>query len=84
MQPSLIVFLVLALVVVILVARTATVVPQQSAFVVEKLGRYSRTLPAGSSRCAAATPASSAAAASRIAVCASWPQPWQTPSTVER
>jgi regulator of protease activity HflC (stomatin/prohibitin superfamily) len=47
MQPSLIVFLVLALVVVILVARTATVVPQQSAFVVEKLGRYSRTLPAG-------------------------------------
>jgi regulator of protease activity HflC (stomatin/prohibitin superfamily) len=47
MQPSLIVFLVLAVVVVILVARTATVVPQQSAFVVEKLGRYSRTLPAG-------------------------------------
>ena len=47
MEPSLIVFLVLSVVVVILVARTATVVPQQSAFVVEKLGRYSRTLPAG-------------------------------------
>jgi len=47
MQPSLIVFLVLAVVVVILVARTATVVPQQSAYVVEKLGRYCRTLQAG-------------------------------------
>jgi len=47
MQPSLIVFLVLAVVVVTLVARTATVVPQQSAFVIEKLGRYSRTLQAG-------------------------------------
>ncbi len=38
---------VLAVLVVILVAKTATVVPQQSAFVVEHLGRYSRTLSAG-------------------------------------
>jgi regulator of protease activity HflC (stomatin/prohibitin superfamily) len=41
------VFIVLALIVVMLVWRTATVVPQQSAFVVENLGRYSRTLQAG-------------------------------------
>jgi regulator of protease activity HflC (stomatin/prohibitin superfamily) len=37
----------LALVVVIVVARSTKVVPQQSAFVVESLGRYSRTLQAG-------------------------------------
>jgi regulator of protease activity HflC (stomatin/prohibitin superfamily) len=33
--------------VVFVIARTATVVPQQSAYVVETLGRYSRTLQAG-------------------------------------
>jgi regulator of protease activity HflC (stomatin/prohibitin superfamily) len=33
--------------VVLVIARTATVVPQQSAFVVETLGRYSRSLHAG-------------------------------------
>lgn len=33
--------------VVILLLRTATVVPQQSAYVVESLGRYNRTLQAG-------------------------------------
>ena len=32
---------------VIVIARTATVVPQQSAYVIERLGKYSRTLPAG-------------------------------------
>ena len=37
----------LAIIVVILVFRTATVVPQQSAYVVENLGKYSRTLQAG-------------------------------------
>jgi regulator of protease activity HflC (stomatin/prohibitin superfamily) len=37
----------LAVVAVFLIFRTATVVPQQSAFIVEKLGRYSRTLQAG-------------------------------------
>ena len=41
------VFIVIALVVVILVMKSSTVVPQQSAFVVESLGRYSRTLQAG-------------------------------------
>ena len=40
-------FIIIAFIVIILVARTATVVPQQSAFVVERLGRYSRTLQAG-------------------------------------
>jgi regulator of protease activity HflC (stomatin/prohibitin superfamily) len=40
---------VLALVglVVLIIARTATIVPQQSAYVVENLGKYSRTLQAG-------------------------------------
>src|SRR5246500_803158 len=41
------VFIAIALIAVILVFRTATVVPQQSAYVVENLGRYSRTLQAG-------------------------------------
>ncbi|MBS0577916.1 MAG: paraslipin [Proteobacteria bacterium] len=40
-------FVVLAIIAVVLVWRTATVVPQQSAYVVENLGRYSRTLSAG-------------------------------------
>jgi regulator of protease activity HflC (stomatin/prohibitin superfamily) len=37
----------IALIVVVMVAKTATVVPQQSAYVVEYLGKYSRTLQAG-------------------------------------
>jgi regulator of protease activity HflC (stomatin/prohibitin superfamily) len=41
------VFIAIAIIVIILVWRTATVVPQQSAYVVENLGRYSRTLQAG-------------------------------------
>jgi regulator of protease activity HflC (stomatin/prohibitin superfamily) len=41
------VFIALALIAVIVVFRTATVVPQQSAYVVENLGKYSRTLQAG-------------------------------------
>src|ERR1700758_501673 len=40
-------FIVLAVVAVVLVAKSSTVVPQQSAYVVENLGRYSRTLQAG-------------------------------------
>jgi len=36
-----------ALVVLIILAKTAVVVPQQSAFVIEYLGRYSRTIQAG-------------------------------------
>ena len=38
---------VVAVLVVIIIGKTARVVPQQTAFVIENLGRYSRTLPAG-------------------------------------
>jgi regulator of protease activity HflC (stomatin/prohibitin superfamily) len=41
------VFIALALLAVIIIWRTATVVPQQSAYVIENLGKYSRTLQAG-------------------------------------
>ncbi len=41
------VVLTIALLVIVVIAKTATIVPQQSAFVVENLGRYSRTLHAG-------------------------------------
>jgi regulator of protease activity HflC (stomatin/prohibitin superfamily) len=43
----LIVLVVIALFVIVLLARTLQVVPQQSAYVVERLGKYSRTLHAG-------------------------------------
>lgn len=41
------VFIVVALLVVIAIFKTATVVPQQSAYVIEYLGKYSRTIQAG-------------------------------------
>ena len=44
---GLIVVLVLAFFVLVVLAKTAVVVPQQNAFVVERLGRYSTTLGAG-------------------------------------
>ena len=47
MNEALVVFFVVAIVVIIVIARTARVVPQQSAFVVERLGKYRATLPAG-------------------------------------
>jgi regulator of protease activity HflC (stomatin/prohibitin superfamily) len=47
MIGALIVFVFLAMVVVSVMAKTAVVVPQQSAFVVERLGRYHATLAAG-------------------------------------
>src|ERR1041384_3796273 len=46
-MATLYVVLVIAILVVIVLAKTATVVPQQSAYVVETLGRYSRTIQAG-------------------------------------
>ena len=46
-MPTLIVAVVLIAVVILITARTAIVVPQQSAFVVERLGRYSDSLRAG-------------------------------------
>ncbi|HXI18325.1 MAG TPA: SPFH domain-containing protein, partial [Chloroflexota bacterium] len=47
MSGGLFTVLVLAAIVALVVARTAVVVPQQSAFVIERLGRYSGTLNAG-------------------------------------
>ncbi len=44
---TLIVFVVLALLVLFIFSRTAIVVPQQSAYVVERLGKYAATLDAG-------------------------------------
>jgi regulator of protease activity HflC (stomatin/prohibitin superfamily) len=46
-MPVAYLFIVFAFVVVVVVAKTATVVPQQSAYVIERLGRYNRTLSAG-------------------------------------
>jgi regulator of protease activity HflC (stomatin/prohibitin superfamily) len=46
-METLYVFIVIAVLVIIVIARTATVVPQQSAYVIENLGRYSRTIQAG-------------------------------------
>ncbi len=47
LSGAVMVFLVLALLVLFIISRTAVVVPQQSAFVVERLGRYRATLDAG-------------------------------------
>jgi regulator of protease activity HflC (stomatin/prohibitin superfamily) len=44
---ALVTVLALAALAIFVVARTATIVPQQSAYVVERLGRYSKTLQAG-------------------------------------
>src|SRR5919112_1476867 len=46
-MSTLYVVLAILVLVIIIVAKTATVVPQQSAYVVENLGRYSRTIQAG-------------------------------------
>jgi len=46
-MPTSYVFIVLAIVAVIVIGKTAIVVPQQSAYVIEALGKYSRTLHAG-------------------------------------
>jgi regulator of protease activity HflC (stomatin/prohibitin superfamily) len=46
-MESLIPVLFIAVLAIIVIARTATVVPQQSAFVVERLGKFSKTLHAG-------------------------------------
>src|SRR5271170_151653 len=47
METSTMVVIFLAVLAIIVLARTATVVPQQIAFVVENLGKYSRTISAG-------------------------------------
>lgn len=47
METSLYVVVALVVLVVVILMKTAVVVPQQSAFIVENLGRYSRTIQAG-------------------------------------
>jgi regulator of protease activity HflC (stomatin/prohibitin superfamily) len=47
MDPTIIVPIVIVILVLIIVAKTAVVVPQQSAFVVERLGRFAGVLQAG-------------------------------------
>ncbi len=47
MTSSFYVALVISIIAIIIVAKTATVVPQQNAFVVERLGKFSRVLKAG-------------------------------------
>jgi regulator of protease activity HflC (stomatin/prohibitin superfamily) len=47
MTPALIALLVIAFVVIVVVAKSITIVPQAQAKVVERLGRYSRTLSPG-------------------------------------
>jgi regulator of protease activity HflC (stomatin/prohibitin superfamily) len=44
---ALVAVIVLAMLAIFVVAKTATIVPQQSAYVVERLGRYNSTLQAG-------------------------------------
>jgi regulator of protease activity HflC (stomatin/prohibitin superfamily) len=47
MDPTLIVPLVIAILILVIVVKTAVVVPQQSAYVVERLGRFAGVLQAG-------------------------------------
>ena len=47
MTTTIVVFAFLAFVVIIVIAKTAIVVPQQNAFVVERLGKYQKSLSAG-------------------------------------
>jgi regulator of protease activity HflC (stomatin/prohibitin superfamily) len=47
MGPALVVAIVVAILVLVVLSRTAVVVPQQSAFIVERLGKYNGILNAG-------------------------------------
>lgn len=47
MEPTFIVALAVAFVAIIILLKTAVVVPQQNAYVIERLGKYSKTLNAG-------------------------------------
>ena len=47
MDTSLIVALAVVLVIVIILFKTAVIVPQQNAYIVERLGKFSRKLDAG-------------------------------------
>ena len=47
MDTAVFIFAFVALLVVIVIYKTTTVVPQQNAFIVERLGKYHKTLEAG-------------------------------------
>lgn len=47
MNTGFIAVIAVVVLVIVVIAKTATIVPQQSGYVVERLGRYSRTLQAG-------------------------------------
>ena len=47
MAESLIVVVILAVIVVVILFKTATVVPQRSEYIIERLGKYSKSLSAG-------------------------------------
>jgi len=47
MDPTFIAVLVIVFLIIVVIAKTAVVVPQQNGFVVERLGKYSKTLNAG-------------------------------------
>ena len=47
MTTTAIVLTIVGVLVVIIIAKTAVVVPQQNAYVVERLGKYHKTLNAG-------------------------------------
>jgi len=61
MTGGLIVFFVLAILVLIIIAKTAIVVPQQSAYVVERLGRFHGILNAGFMCCCRSSTSSATA-----------------------
>ena len=71
MEPALIALIVVALLVIIVLAKSVTIVPQAQAKVIERLGRYSRTLSPGLSTCWC--PSSTACA--RPSTCASRSSP---------
>ena len=47
MNPTLIAILMLTVLIVIILIKTAVIVPQKTEFIIERLGKYSRTLDAG-------------------------------------
>jgi regulator of protease activity HflC (stomatin/prohibitin superfamily) len=47
MNPTLIAMLMLTVLIVVILIKTAVIVPQKSEFIIERLGKYSRTLEAG-------------------------------------
>jgi regulator of protease activity HflC (stomatin/prohibitin superfamily) len=47
MNPTLIAILMLTVLIVVILIKTAVIVPQKSEFIIERLGKYSRTLDAG-------------------------------------